>query len=160
MTLEKKKQYFVLVGFFALCFGVSSISGVITAESTDNWYQTLAKPAFNPPDWVFAPVWAVLYAMMAVAGWLVWLEHGVKAIWIAHFAFLIQLGLNLLWSYLFFGIRNPGLAFGEILILLPAIIVTMILFLRLKPLAGFLFVPYALWVSFATILNAAIWRMN
>ncbi len=160
MTPEKKKQYFVLVGFFALCFGVSSIGGVITAGSVNGWYQTLAKPGFNPPDWIFAPVWATLYGMMAIAGWLVWRAHGVKAAWIAHLAFLVQLGLNLLWSYLFFGLQELGLAFGEILVLFSAILTTLILFWRLNPLAGLLFVPYTLWVSFAAVLNAAIWRMN
>lgn len=121
------------------------------------WYGSLAKPSFNPPGWVFGPVWTVLYILMGIAVWLVWKEQGFST---AVYLFMAQLALNALWSYLFFGANKPGLAFLEIILLWVLILLTMILFWRVRTAAGVLFIPYLLWVSFASVLNYSLWRMN
>lgn len=149
-----------LVGFAVLCLAVSGIGGAITATSVDGWYQTLQKPSFNPPDWVFGPVWTVLYVMMAVAAWRVWRRAGFASGRTALAAFLVQLGLNLAWTVLFFGVQAIGPALIEIVVLLAAIVVTAVLFWRIDRLAGWLLVPYGLWVAYAALLNAALWRLN
>ena len=149
-----------LVAFIILCLAVSSAGGAITATSVDTWYQTLEKPSFNPPDWVFAPVWTALYILMGLAAWRIWrfrsIANTVKALSI----FGVQLGLNLSWSILFFGLQRIDLALIEIFILLAIIVLNAILFWRIDRLAGLIFVPYVLWVTFATILNASIWLLN
>ena len=113
-----------LIVLLLLCLLVGGIGGAITATSVDSWYQTLQKPAFNPPDWLFAPVWTSLYLMMAVAAWRVWRRVGLSAGWKALTVFFLQLGLNLLWSYLFFGMSRIDLALIEIIILLTVILST------------------------------------
>jgi translocator protein len=124
------------------------------------WYQALEKPAWTPPSWLFGPVWTVLYAMMGVAAWLVWRERGFSGAPTALGLFLLQLVLNAAWSWLFFGLQRPDLAAAEILILWAAIAATIVASWRVRPLAGWLLVPYLLWVSFAAALNVAIWRLN
>ena len=140
---------------------VGGLPGFATARGVSTWYSTLVKPSINPPAWVFGPVWTVLYIMMGVAAYLVWLRgvdaDGVRA---ALAVFVIQLGLNGLWSILFFGIRQPGLALVEISVLWVAIGATSWLFWRVVPAAGVLLLPYWAWVSFATILNASLWWLN
>jgi tryptophan-rich sensory protein len=124
------------------------------------WYARLVQPALTPPGWVFGPVWTVLYLMMGIAAWLVWRRHGFAgAIWPLSL-FVIQLSLNALWSYLFFGSQNPGLAFLDILALWLAILFTLIAFWGYDRLAGQLLLPYLLWVSFALYLNWQFWRLN
>jgi tryptophan-rich sensory protein len=141
--------------FFAITFAVAAVGAMFTPGP---WYETLAKPAWTPPGWIFAPVWTALYVMIAVAGWLVWVARGrvdaALAFWGA------QLALNGAWSWLFFGLENPGLAAVDIVLLLTAIVVTIRAFARVSVPAATLLVPYALWVGFATALNIAIWRMN
>lgn len=149
-----------LVAFVALCLGISAIGGWITAESVGAWYRTLQKPVFNPPDWVFAPVWTVLYLMIAVAGWRVWRAHGMAGARAAMVAYAVQLALNLAWSFLFFGGRMIGVALTEIVLLLAAIIVNAVLFWRIDRVAGWLLAPYAAWVAFAGVLNLALWHLN
>ncbi len=122
------------------------------------WYAALTKPPLNPPDWVFAPVWTVLYLAIAVAAWRVWRTGQAVALPLA--LWLAQLAANALWSYLFFGIERPDLAFVDILVLLALAIATAVAFKRRDRLAGWLMVPYAAWVSFATYLNAGIWYLN
>jgi tryptophan-rich sensory protein len=143
-----------------LCLAVSGIGGAITATSVDTWYQALEKPPFNPPDWVFAPVWTVLYILMGIAAWRVWRRRSVEATGRALAVFALQLGLNLAWSSLFFGLQRIDLALIEIVILLVAIITNTIMFWRIDRPSGVLFVPYAAWVTYATILNASLWRLN
>ncbi|MGE0652082.1 MAG: TspO/MBR family protein, partial [Alphaproteobacteria bacterium] len=126
---------------------------MVTATSVGTWYQDLAKPAFNPPDWVFAPVWTTLFVLMSVAAWRVWRQGGFAHRRLEMAAYFGQLALNLLWSVLFFGARAPGWAFLEILVLLSAIAVTAVLFGRRNRLAGWLFLPYGAWVAFAAVLN-------
>ena len=149
-----------LVGFVAICLLFSSIGGAITATSVGTWYQALQKPPFNPPDWVFAPVWAMLYLLMAIAGWRVWRRVQFKLRWQALIVFAVQLGLNLAWSYLFFGLQRIDLAMIEIIILLFTIIANTILFWWIDRLAGMLFVPYVLWVMYAMLLNGSLWLLN
>lgn len=149
-----------LLAFLVICLGISVAGGAATASSVGTWYQTLQKPSFNPPNWLFAPVWTALYIMIAVAGWRVWRAHGLRGARAAMALFAVQLALNLAWSFLFFGYRMIGAALIEIILLLMAILVTTVLFWKRDRLAGMLFVPYAGWVAFATILNFALWRLN
>jgi len=135
------------------------LGGWVTAGSVSSWYPTLAKPLFNPPDWVFAPVWTTLYALMALAAWRVWRKTGaLKRRALALYG--VQLALNLLWSILFFGLHWIGAALMEIALLLGTIAATGLAFRRIDRLAGLCFAPYAAWVAFALVLNAAIWRLN
>jgi len=141
-----------------ICAALSAIGGAVTATSVGGWYQTLAKPAFNPPDWVFPPVWTTLFVCIAVAGWRAWRRPGPRFPALAVYG--LQLGLNLGWSILFFGLQSPGLALAEIVPLLATIAANMVLFWRIDRLAGLLLAPYLLWVAYATALNAAIWLLN
>jgi len=158
--LARHRDIAGLLAFLVICFGVSVAGGAATASSVGTWYQTLQKPPFNPPDWLFAPVWTVLYVMMAVAGWRVWRTHGLRGASAAMTLFGIQLALNLVWSFVFFGYRLIGAALIEIVVLLVAIVMTTILLWRRDRLAGVLFIPYAGWVAFATTLNFALWQLN
>ncbi len=154
----RKNQWLVLAGLILLCLVTGMIGGMVSAGAIEGWYRTLAKPSWNPPDWVFGPVWTTLYVMMAVAAWLVWRTRDRVAPAMA--LFFVQLGLNLLWSLLFFGARSPGLALVEVVFLWTSVLLTMLAFFGRQSTAGWLFVPYLAWVSFAAILNAAIWMMN
>jgi tryptophan-rich sensory protein len=149
-----------LAGYVLLCVVVSGLGGLATETGVDDWYRTLVKPGFNPPDWIFAPVWTVLYLMMAVAAWRVWRTATTVDRRRALAAFGVQLGLNLLWSILFFGFQQIGLALFEIALLLSAIAVCVVLFWRVERLAGQLLVPYLLWVAFAATLNLSLWLLN
>ena len=149
-----------LIAFVVLCLVVSGIGGAITATSVDTWYQGLWKPPFNPPDWVFAPVWTTLYVLMGIAGWRVWRLGRFEANRKALVVFAAQLGLNIAWSLLFFGLQRIDLALVEIIILLFAIIATAIMFWRIDRLAGVLFLPYVLWVAYASVLNVSLWLRN
>ena len=124
------------------------------------WYASLAKPTWNPPNYLFGPVWTVLYVLMAVAAWLVWRKAGFSSAGPALSLFVVQLALNALWSYLFFGQHRLDLAFIDIVALWAAIIVVAALFWRVDHVAGELMVPYILWVSFASYLNYVLWRLN
>ncbi|MFC1660693.1 TspO/MBR family protein [Gemmatimonadota bacterium] len=140
---------------------VGGLSGFATARGVQDWYPTLIKPPFNPPAWVFGPVWTLLYLMMGIAAFLVWQkgwDSGVVRAALALFA--IQLILNGLWSVLFFGIRSPGMAFVDILLLWASIGATLVLFWRVTPVAGMLLLPYEAWVTFAAVLNGSIWMLN
>lgn len=154
----KLNPWLALAVFVVLCLAAGAIGGLATAQSVTDWYPTLAKPAWNPPSWVFAPVWTTLYVLMALAAWLVWRKGPA-----AKFAlrmFVVQLVLNVAWSFLFFGARSPGLAVAEIVVLWLAIMATTRAFFRLSQPAGLLMLPYIAWVSFAAVLNLAVWRLN
>jgi tryptophan-rich sensory protein len=146
-----------LVGWLALCFA-ASVTGVFV--STNGWYAELHKPAWNPPAWIFGPVWTLLYVLMAVAAWLVWREGG----WTKQFRplglFLLQWLLNALWTPLFFGLHRSGLALAEIVALWLVLAATVAAFWRVRKVAGVLLVPYLAWVTFAAALNFTIWRLN
>ncbi|MEX0646153.1 MAG: TspO/MBR family protein [Balneolaceae bacterium] len=165
MTVNNQKTSFrSIAGFLfwvGICFFVAWTASLVTPEAVaSEWYRSLNKPVWNPPDWLFGPVWGLLYAFMGIAAWQVWRKFGFREAGIALFFFLVQLVLNGLWTQIFFGFRNPGLAFIEIIFLLAAIFVSIILFFQKDKLAGWLMVPYFLWVGFATALNGAIWMMN
>lgn len=160
MTRTRREELTGLVVFLVLCLAVSGLGGLATSTSVGTWYQTLTKPPFNPPDWIFAPVWTSLYVLMAISGWRIWRLPASRARKRALVAFGVQLILNLAWSFLFFGLRNIGLGLVAITFLLAAIVVTTSLFWRLDRSAGMLFLPYLAWVSFATLLNASLWLLN
>jgi len=149
-----------LAAFVALGLAVGALGGMVTATSVGTWYQDLAKPPFNPPDRVFAPVWTALFVLMSMAAWRVWRQGGFAQSRAEMAAYFGQLALNLLWSVLFFGLRAPGWAFLEIFVLLGAIAATAVLFGRRDRPAGWLFLPYVAWVAFAVALNGAIWWLN
>lgn len=153
-----RNSWAVLILLILLCLAVGMLGGLASSASIDGWYRTIAKPDWTPPDMVFGPVWTLLYIMMAVAAWLVWRsDEQVRPALILFFG---QLALNLLWTLLFFGARSPGLALIEVVFLWLAVLMTMLAFFARSSLAGWLFVPYLAWVSFAGVLNAAIWWMN
>lgn len=151
-------KWMVLAGFIILCLGVGVVSGVMTAGAMVDWYPTLNKPFFNPPSWVFAPAWTILYIMMAVAAWRVWLAGPSSKP--ALNLFFIQLVLNFLWSVFFFGLHSPALALIDIIAMWIMIALTMRAFFKIARPAGWLLVPYLAWVSFAAVLNASIWWLN
>jgi tryptophan-rich sensory protein len=144
------------------CFAVAGLGSIITTAQTSpgGWYETLDKPFFNPPSWLFGPVWTILYVLIAISGWLVWRQSGFSRTRGAMLLFFGQLALNLLWTAIFFGLRAPGLALVEIWILWAAILLTALAFRSLSRLAAVLLLPYLAWVTFAAILNAAIWWLN
>jgi len=143
---------------------VSELAGLIgsifTVPAISSWYSALAKPALNPPDWIFAPVWNTLFVLMGIAAFLVW-KKGLekREVRIALLVFISQLILNSLWSFIFFGLHNPGAAFFELIILWLAILATIIIFHKISPKAAYLLIPYILWVTFAGYLNFSIWQL-
>jgi translocator protein len=147
-------KWLVLIGLLVLCLAVGAGAGFLTAQSVLTWFPTLVKPSFNPPAWVFAPVWTTLYIMMALAAWLVWLRKGSLVL------FYVQLALNFAWSLLFFGLHSPAMALVDIVVLWVAILLTLLAFWKVDRRAGWLLVPYLAWVSFAGVLNASIWWLN
>ncbi len=149
----------VLILFVGLCFAAGYIGSTFTATAVGGWYASLSKPSWTPPNAVFGPVWSALYLLMGIAAWLVWRSAGAAAA-LALSLFGIQLVLNVGWSALFFGLQSPGAGFAEICLLWLAIAATTIAFSRVSAPAAYLMLPYAVWVTFAAILNFAIWRMN
>ena len=133
---------------------------VFTASSVKTWYPGLLKPAGTPPPWVFGPVWSILYLLMAAAAWLVWRQRIHEDVWLALALFMAQLILNGLWSFVFFGLRRPGAALVEIIVLLAAIAMTAMRFAEFSRLAFWLMTPYGTWVLYAFYLNFGIWRLN
>ena len=158
--LTRRQDVLGLVAFLSACLVVSGIGGLVTATSVGGWYTTLDKPAFNPPNWVFAPVCTFLFLLMAIAAWRVWRSPRTVVRRRALGLFSLQLVLNLLWSVLFFGFQQIGLALFDLLLLLSAIAYSAVLFWRIERLAGWLFVPYLLWVAFAGALNLSLWLLN
>ena len=146
-----------LLAWLALCFGAAWFGSQFRPGE---WYESLAKPWWTPPDWIFAPVWTLLYVLMAVAVWLVWRAHGFRGAPVALGLFVGQLALNAGWSWLFFGLERPGLALVDLVALWGVLGATAVAFWRLQALAGLLLVPYIIWVSFAFALNYALWRLN
>jgi tryptophan-rich sensory protein len=160
-TLGPGVWQWVVLGLFVLaCLGAAAVGAAWTNLSVMTWYAELQKPTWNPPDWVFGPVWTCLYLAMAVAAWLVWRERGLVGGRLPLMLFALQLTLNAAWSALFFGWRSPGLAFAEVVLLWLAILATILAFGRTSRWAAALLVPYLAWVSFAAALNWTLWRMN
>jgi tryptophan-rich sensory protein len=146
-----------LIGWLLLCFGAAAMGAFFPPGE---WYQSIAKPSWTPPGWLFGPVWTVLYALMAVAAWRVWRTAPAPARSLALGLMLAQLVLNAAWSPLFFGLRSPALAFVDICALWLALVWTMVAFRRVDAPAGWMLVPYLAWVSFALVLNGAIWQVQ
>lgn len=146
--------------FLLVCLGVAGLGGAITSSSVGTWYQEIEKPIFTPPAWVFGPVWTILYVSMAVAAWRVWRKTGLREGRWPLGLFAAQLALNLAWSFIFFGAREPGWALIDLIVLWVLIAMTTSAFWKLDTWAGVLLLPYLVWVSFAGMLNAAIVRLN
>jgi len=160
VTAGRSRQLSVLLVFLAASAVVAWVGGMWTASSVGSWYSALDKPSWTPPNFLFGPVWTLLYAAMAVAAWAVWRLGGWRRNPAALTLYSVQLLLNLLWSGLFFGQRSPFWGLIDISLLWLAILATLVLFFRRSRLAGWLMVPYLLWVSYAGALNFAIWRLN
>jgi tryptophan-rich sensory protein len=145
-----------------VCLMVGYSASVVTRPSVETWYPTLVKPIFNPPNWIFMPMWTLLYILMAVAAGLVWdkIKEQNAEVKKALGFFLIQLTLNAIWSYLFFGLKNPMLALIEIALLWLMIYETYLKFIKINKIAAYLLIPYMAWVAFAAVLNASIWWLN
>ena len=153
------RQILGLIGWLILCFAAAAI-GAVASANADSFYVQLTRPDWAPPPWLFAPVWTLLYTLMAVAAWLVWRESGFKGASVALGLFVVQLGANALWTWIFFAWRQGGLAFAEIVLLLGLIIATAVSFRRHNSLAAALLLPYLAWVLFATALTLSTWRLN
>lgn len=142
-----------------LCVGLGMLSGFNTSSEINGWYSQVQKPSWNPPNWLFSPVWITLYILMGISAALVWhSNHFNKRKALTYF--IIQFILNLAWSFIFFKLHEIGWAFAEIFVLLIMIVMTMAAFYKVRPLAAHLLIPYFLWVLFATCLNGAIWSLN
>ncbi|MCX6981866.1 MAG: tryptophan-rich sensory protein [Verrucomicrobia bacterium] len=155
--MSRGKMILGLCGWLLLCFAAASPGAVFMPGE---WFAALKKPSWNPPSWVFGPVWTALYAMMAAAAWLVWQRGGWKEQRKPLLIFLAQLALNAVWTPLFFGLHRPGVAFAEIVLLWLAIVATLVAFRPVNRTAAWLLVPYLAWVSFAAVLNGTLWRLN
>jgi benzodiazapine receptor len=158
--MDSFRPWLGLAGFIGLCFAAAGIGSLLTAPALSGWYELLRKPSWNPPGWVFGPVWTALYLSLAVAAWLVWRERGLSGAALPLTLFAAQLLLNAAWSGLFFALRLPWLAFAEIVLLWGAILATLLAFWRVTPIAGWLLVPYLAWVTFAAALNLTLAQMN
>lgn len=154
-----QKRFFGLLGWLAVSFAAAAVGGFASANAGD-FYQQLARPAWAPPSWLFAPAWTLLYLLMGLAAWLVWRERGFRQARTALSLFLVQLAVNALWTWLFFVWRLGALAFGEILVLWVLILCTAVAFWRVRPTAGALLIPYLAWVTFASALTYAVWQGN
>ena len=143
------------------CQAVGAMGAVFTAGSVNTWYAGLSKPSFNPPDWLFAPVWTLLYILMGIAAFFVWRKGTQnRPVKIALIVFLVQLILNVLWLVVFFGLESPLSGLIVIVVLWVALLVTVLRFFKISRVASILLWPYLLWVTFAAVLNGSIWLLN
>jgi translocator protein len=149
-----------LVISILLCQSAGIIGSFFTRESITTWYAGLIKPQFNPPNWVFAPVWMILYLIIGISFYLIWNKSNDKNIFIPVILFIIQLVLNSAWTIIFFGLKSPLLAFFEILILWILIILCIFKFYPVSVTASFLLIPYLIWVTYAAVLNYSLWKLN
>lgn len=152
------KDIFALIGFIGFSQAAGIVGSFFTMSAIDGWYATLIRPEFAPPNWIFGPVWIMLYTLMGIAAFLVWRKD--RRAHVALGLFMFQLVLNTFWSIIFFGMQALGLAFFEIILLWAAIIATIVAFRKISQPAAWLLVPYLLWVSFAACLNFAFWTLN
>ena len=158
-TLTRAQQAAGLGGWLLVCFAAAALGGVASVNAP-GFYESLRKPVWSPPAALFGPVWTVLYVAMAIAAWLVWRKDGFRGARATLILFLMQLGANALWTWIFFAWNEGALALVEILFLWFLILATLILFWRLVPLAGLLLVPYLAWVTYATALTTSLWLNN
>ena len=155
-------KYLRIIYCVAICLVVGYLSSITTQSSINTWYPTLIKPVFNPPNWLFAPVWTLLFIMMGIAAGMIWnqLENRRELVKEALLVFTVQLLVNALWSYLFFGLNNVLLALIEVILLWLVIYETFHIFKKIDKKAAYLFIPYLIWVAFAAILNGSIYYLN
>lgn len=154
-----KSNSISLAASLVFAYAAGFIGSLFTMPAIDGWYATLTRPELSPPNWIFGPVWTTLYTLMAIAAWRVYVANG-RRIGRELIIYGLHLVVNAAWSIVFFGMQNPSAAFVVVLMLLALILVTAFLFYRKDPIAGYLFVPYIAWVSFASYLNFAIMRLN
>lgn len=155
------KTAYKLVIAIAIPLAIGSLAGFFTASSVNGWYTTLVKPSFNPPNWLFAPVWTSLYIMMGIAFFLIWKSNANDVVKrTAVTLYIIQLALNFCWSFIFFYAEQPGWALVDIVLMWIFILLTIRWFGKISSVSAWLLVPYICWVSFATVLNYAIWTLN
>lgn len=159
VSRTNKRQIAGLVGWLVVSFAASAV-GALASVRANTFYGQLVQPAWAPPATVFGPVWTVLYALMAIAAWLVWRSDRSAPTRAALWLFAAQLLLNALWSWLFFAWHQGAWAFADIVALWILLVATLVAFWRVRPLAGALLVPYLLWVSFASALNYSVWQLN
>ncbi|MCA9735217.1 tryptophan-rich sensory protein [candidate division KSB1 bacterium] len=158
-SFSKQKQILGLVAWLVISFTTSAIGALATVQAK-SFYSQLMQPDWAPPPWIFGPVWTLLYTLMAIAAWLVWRSDGFRTNRQALTLFLLQLAFNALWSWLFFTWNLGLFAQVDITVLWILILATLVAFYRVNRLAGVLFIPYLLWVSFASVLNFTIWQLN
>lgn len=156
--MNKKIKLFISI---SICLLAAIIGSVFTTPSIPGWYKTLNKPSFSPPNWIFGPVWTILFILMGISLYLIWTDdknnNAKKAPFII---FILQLLVNIFWSVAFFTIHSPGLALSVIAVLWLLILSTIISFRKISKLSAYLLIPYLFWVSFASILNFSIWKLN
>ena len=157
--MRNKREALALTIALLVPLAAGGVGGVVTARSVSTWYRALDKPRWTPPGWLFGPAWTALYALMGTASWLVWRSRDERAPQALRL-YGLQLGLNTVWSLIFFGLRRLDLALVELAALWAAILATTVAFLRIKPVAGALMLPYQAWTTFAGALNASVWRRN
>jgi len=156
----KANQAVKLLASLLLPLGVGAIAGIFTSEAIPGWYASLNQPLFNPPNWIFGPVWTALYIIMGISLFLIWKLEAGKERNQAILIFIIQLILNFCWSFFFFYFKMIGLALADIVLLWVLIFIMLIRFFKLKPMAAYINIPYLLWVTFATVLNVAYFLLN
>lgn len=155
------KNILRFIAALALPLAVGAVAGVFTSSAVKGWYSTINKPAFNPPNWVFAPVWTCLYILMGIAFYIIWQKQAAGSLKkTATGIYFLQLLFNFTWSLVFFYLHEPGWAFVNIVLLWLSIAGTIYWFAKISKPAGWLLVPYILWVSFASVLNYAVWQLN
>lgn len=155
-----KSQFFKFLVSLALPLCSGAIAGIYTAEAVPGWFETLNRPSFNPPNWIFGPVWTALYLIMGISLFLIWKQDSSKERSLAIFVFVLQLALNFCWSFIFFYFNMIGLALIEIILLWVCIMIMFVLFYKIKPMAAYINIPYLAWVTFATVLNAGYYLLN
>jgi translocator protein len=155
------RDFFKLILFIIITNLAGAVGSIFTTSKIPTWYASINKPGFNPPNWIFGPVWTLLFILMGISAFLIW-QHGIKKkkVKVAMYIFGLQLLFNILWSMIFFGLQNPLLAFIEIIILWALILLTIVKFAEISKKAAYLLIPYILWVSFAAILNLFIYLLN
>jgi tryptophan-rich sensory protein len=157
---SRPRSGLALAGWLLLCFAVAAVSSIFGSRSLSNWYAGLIKPPFNPPNHVFGPVWTILYVLMAVSVWIVWKTRPSPCRRRGLRLFCVQLALNFLWPWIFFSRHQIFTAFLDIVVLWIAILLTILTFRKMSTTAAWMLVPYLAWVTFASYLNLAIWRLN
>jgi tryptophan-rich sensory protein len=159
-TFVRPRAGWALAGWVVLCLAVGGVASIFNVRAIPTWYATLVKPPLNPPNWVFAPVWTMLYVLMALAAWMAWKTRPSQCRRSGLRVFGVQLFFNFLWSWIFFSRHQIAVAFADIVGLWVAILITILIFRKMSHTAAWLLTPYLAWVTFAAYLNFAIWRLN